>query len=125
MADERLVTIAQRLLALTQEGKLRWQPAGKPAEGPASSFGARLASGTAVVASSDPEGRYPYSLRIFDDHGADLGRLETGEDAERWLGDGEADPWEQAVCGLYAEARKVAVAPEAALDKILTELKSR
>ena len=125
MPDDRLVAITERLLALTKEGKLRWQPAGKPGEGPASSFGARLASGTAVVASSDPDGRYPYSLRIFDDHGADLGRLETGEDAERWLGDGEADPWEQTVCGLYAAARGVAVAPEAALDAMLNELKSR
>ena len=122
MPDDRLVTIAQRLLTLTREGKLRWQPGGKPGDGPAASFGARLASGTAVVASSDPEGRYPYTLKLLDPHGAELGHLETGEDAERWLGDGEADPWEQTVCGLYAAARGVA---GGALDAMLTELENR
>ena len=125
MPDDRLLAIAHRLLALTQEGKLRWQPTGNPADGPAASFGARLGSGSAVVGSSDPDGRYPYTLRLLDVHGSELGLLETGEDAERWLGDGEADPWEQTVCRLYAAAREGAVGSDSALDTILSELENR
>ncbi len=121
MPDERLVSIARRLQALTAEGKLRWQPVREDA----AAFAARLGTGSATIRAADPQGRYPYRLELHDVHGAGVGALETGQDAERWLGDREADPWEVAVRDLYAAARGSAVKPDAALDAILDELENR
>lgn len=126
MPQERLVTIASRLLDITKSGKLRWQPASRPKDAdegwqPAS-FSTRLPKGAVTVHSEDPEGRYPYELRVLDTAGQEVARLETGQDAERFLGDGEADPWEQTVRDLYAEARRSAVQPEVVLDAVIEAL---
>ena len=118
MPDERLVRIAERLLALTTEGKLRWQPA-------ESGFSTRLASGSATVGAATAEGRYPYELRLQDGARGEVGRLVTGDDAELWLGDREADPWEATLHDLYAAARRSAVDADAAIAAMLDELERR
>ena len=126
MSDERLLTIAARLLDLTRTGKLRWQPPARPKDAPedwqARSFTTRLPKGTVVVESADPEGRYPYVLRVQDTVGQEVARLETGQDAERFLGDREADDWEQSIHDLFAEAKRSAVNPEVVLDALIEAL---
>ena len=57
--------------------------------------------------------------------GADVASVETGEDAEQWLGDREADPWETVLHDLYAAAREAAVDADATLDSVLDELRKR
>ena len=126
MPDDRLVAIAERLLGLTRSGRLRWQAPARPRDAEEGwlprAFSTRLPKGTVVIESEDPEGRYPYVLRVLDTVGQEVGRLETGHDAERFLGDGQADPWEQTIHELYAEARKSAVNPEVVLDALIEAL---
>jgi hypothetical protein len=126
MPQERLVAIADRLLVVTRSGRLRWQPQARPKDAEEGwqprSFSTRLPKGTVVVESEDPEGRYPYVLRVQDTVGQEVARMETGQDAERFLGDREAEAWEQAVHELYAEARKSAVNPEVVLDALIEAL---
>jgi hypothetical protein len=126
MPHDRLVTIAQRLLDLTKAGRLRWQPMARPegeeGEWQSSEFATRLPKGTVVVDSADAQGRYPYGMKVLDTAGAEVARLETGQDAERFLGDGEADPWEVTIHDLYAEARRSAVNPEVVLDAVIEAL---
>jgi hypothetical protein len=126
MPHDRLVAIADRLLDLTRSGRLRWQAPARPRDAEdgweSRSFATRLPKGTVVVESAAAEGRYPYGFRVLDTAGAEVGRLETGQDAERFLGDGEADPWELTIHDLYAEARKSAVNPEAVLDSLIEAL---
>jgi hypothetical protein len=126
MPHERLVTIADRLLTITRSGRLRWQPGARPKDAEDGwqprTFSTRLPKGTVVVESADPDGRYPYVLRVLDTVGQEVARLETGQDAERFLGDREADAWEQAVADLFAEARKSAVNPEVVLDALIEAL---
>jgi hypothetical protein len=126
MPHDRLVTIAQRLLDLTKAGRLRWQPMARPegeeGEWQSSEFATRLPKGTVVVDSADAPGRYPYGMKVLDTAGAEVARLETGQDAERFLGDGEADPWEVTIHDLYAEARRSAVNPEVVLDAVIEAL---
>lgn len=126
MSDDRVLKIAERLLEVTRSGKLRWQPGTRPKDAgedwQPSSFGTRLPKGTVLVDSDSPEGRYPYVLRVLDTVGQEVSRLETGQDAERFLGDREADAWEQTVQELYAEARRSAVNPEVVLDALIEAL---
>ena len=123
------MSIAERLLGLTAAGKQRWQAVARPDDvdddwQPAE-FGTRLEQGGATIASRRPEGRYPYSLTLYDLGGVEVGELETGSDAESWLGDGEADAWEITLRDLYAAARGSAVDVDAALDGMLEELRRR
>ena len=126
MPDDRLLKIAERLLELTRSGRLRWQPAGRPKEAEddwqPSTFSTRLPKGAVTIESADPAGRYPYLLRVQDAVGQEVSRLETGQDAERFLGDREADAWEASLHDLYAEARRSAVNPEAVLDALIEAL---
>jgi hypothetical protein len=126
MPHERLVTIAERLLQITRSGRLRWQPGPRPKDAEDGwqprSFSTRLPKGTVVVESDEPQGRYPYVLRVLDTVGQEVARLETGQDAERFLGDREADPWEQSVHDLYAEAKRSSVNPEVVLDALIEAL---
>jgi hypothetical protein len=128
--DERLTSATLRLAELTRSGKLRWAPVApsedeQEGEPQASAFTTRLTSGAAVVSSAKPEGRYPYELRLTDASGMLIGRLETGQDAEQWLGDREAEPWEMALHDLYAIVRNAAVHADASLEAILSELDRR
>ena len=116
--DERLIDIARRLTELTRDGKLRWQGSG-------TEYGTSLQSGKVVVTANRPEGRYPYVLRVSDRTGTEVGAVETGQDAEQFLGDGEAEPWEVAICELYAAARESADARSAGIEAILAELARR
>ena len=116
--DDRLIAIARRLTELTTEGKLRWQGSG-------AEYSTALTTGKVVVSSDRPEGRYPYVMRVSDRTGAEIGVVETGHDAEQFLGDGEADPWELAVHDLYAAARASADGTSAGLDAIVAELERR
>jgi hypothetical protein len=126
MPQDRLIAIADRLLGLTRSGRLRWQAPARPRDAgddwQPRSFSTRLPKGTVVVESEDPDGRYPYLMRVQDTVGQEVARLETGQDAERFLGDREADAWEQTVHDLYAEARKSAVNPEVVLDALIEAL---
>lgn len=126
MPRDRLITIADRLLGLTRGGRLRWQPAARPKDADEtwqpSSFSTRLPKGAVVIESSAPAGRYPYLIRALDTAGQEVARLETGQDAERFLGDREADPWERTVADLYAEAKRSAVNPEVVLDALIEAL---
>ena len=126
MPEQRLLTIADRLLELTRAGRLRWQPPARPRDAQEDwqprSFSTRLPKGTVVIESDAPEGRYPYLLRVQDAVGQEVSRLETGHDAERFLGDREADPWEAKLHDLYAEARRSAVNPEVVLDALIEAL---
>ena len=126
MTDQRLLTIADRLLALTKSGRLRWQPAVRPKDATDDwqphSFTTRLPKGAVAIESDHPDGRYPYVLRVQDTVGQEVARLETGQDAERFLGDREAEPWEQAIHDLYAEAKRSAVNPEVVLDALIEAL---
>jgi hypothetical protein len=127
--DPRLVTIGGRLLALTRAGRQRWQATPRPGdtgdEWQPREFQTGLEHGTALIASRDPEGHFPYVLRIVDPMGQEAARLETGQDAESWLGDREADAWEQGLADLYATAREATLHSEAAVDAILSELAAR
>lgn len=129
MPDPRLVTAASRLLELTRAGKLRWAPEVPPKDAPGdwrpAAFSTQVAEGTLTIASDRSEGRYPYELRVTGPGGADLGRLESGQDAELWLGDREAEPWETTLHDLYAAARDSTVNADATLDAILDELGER
>ena len=126
MPRDRLVAIAERLLDITRSGKLRWQPASRPKDAEdgwqPSSFSTRLPKGAVTIQSEDPQGRYPYELRVLDTAGQEVARLETGQDAERFLGDGEAEAWEQTLHDLYAEALRSAVNPEVVLDALIEAL---
>lgn len=126
MPDERLLTIADRLLGLTRSGRLRWQPPTRPKDAAEDwqprSFSTRLPKGAVVVESGHPDGRYPYVLRVQDTVGQEVARLETGQDAERFLGDREAEAWEQAIHDLYGEAKRSAVNPEVVLDALIEAL---
>ena len=129
MPDERVLDIAERLLALTTAGRQRWTAVAAPEEADddwqPNEFATRMEQGGAVVGSRAPDGRYPYSLTLYDLAGVEIGRLETGSDAESWLGDGRADAWEVTLCDLYAAARDSAVDVDAALDGMLAELQRR
>jgi hypothetical protein len=129
MPDQRLVDLASRLLELTRAGKVRWTPEAKPDEAPdewqAASFSTVVADATVTVTSDSPDGRYPYRLRATGVGGAQVARLETGQDAEQWLGDREADPWESTLRDLYAAAREASVHADATLEAILEELQNR
>ncbi len=126
MTDPRLLTIAERLLELTRSGRLRWQPAARPREAGEDwqphSFTTRLPKGAVTVESAAPEGRYPYAMRVQDTVGQEVSRLETGQDAEKFLGDREADAWETTLHDVYAEARRSAVNPEVVLDALIEAL---
>lgn len=126
MPEERLLKIVDRLLELTRAGRLRWQPPARPKDAPEDwlprSFATRLPKASVMVESEHPSGRYPYVVRVQDTVGQEVGRLETGQDAERFLGDREADAWEQAVHELYAEAKRSAFAPEVVLDSLIEAL---
>ena len=126
MPEDRLLKIADRLLELTRSGRLRWQPAARPKEAgedwQPSTFGTRLPKGAVTVESDDPAGRYPYLMRVQDAVGQEVSRLQTGHDAEKFLGDREADPWEVTLRELYGEARKSAVNPEVVLDSLIEAL---
>lgn len=129
MPDERVLLIAERLLGLTSSGRQRWQAVAPPEDADAewvpAEFGTRLEQGGAVIESRTPEGRYPYRLVLYDLAGAEVGKVESGSDAESWLGDGEADAWEVTLKDLYAAARHTAVDADAALDGMLEELQRR
>ncbi len=124
--EERLLKIAERLLELTRSGRLRWQPPGRPKDADEDwqprMFTTRLPKGAVSVESAAPEGRYPYLLRVQDAVGQEVARLETGQDAEKFLGDREADAWEVRLRDVYAEARRSAVNPEVVLDSLLEAL---
>ena len=124
--DDRLLKIVDRLLELTRSGRLRWQPPARPKDAPDDwqprSFATRLPKASVLIESEDPSGRYPYLLRVQDTVGQEVARLETGQDAERFLGDREADPWEASVHDLYAEAKRSAVNPEVVLDSLVEAL---
>ena len=126
MPEDRLLRIAERLLELTRSGRLRWQPSGRPEETEDDwqprTFATRLPKGAVSVESAAPEGRYPYLLRVQDAVGQEVARLETGQDAEKFLGDREADAWETTLRDVYAEARKSAVNPEVVLDALIEAL---
>ena len=126
MPDDRLLKIAERLLELTRSGRLRWQPPGRPKDADDDwqprTFSTRLPKGAVSVESAAPEGRYPYLLRVQDAVGQEVARLETGQDAEKFLGDREADAWEVILHDVYAEARRSAVNPEVVLDSLLEAL---
>ena len=126
MPDDRLLKIAQRLLELTRSGRLRWQPATRPKDAGEDwqprVFSTRLPKGAVSVESAAVEGRYPYVLRVQDAVGQEVARLETGQDAEKFLGDREADAWEATLHDVYAEARRSAVNPEVVLDALLEAL---
>ena len=129
MADDRLQDLATRLLDLTRADKARWAAEAAPEDAPEDwqprSFTTAVADATVTIASERPEGRYPYSLRVSGVGGADVASVETGEDAEQWLGDREADPWETVLHDLYAAAREAAVDADATLDSVLDELRKR
>jgi hypothetical protein len=124
--DQRLVRIAARLRQRTKAGQQRWQAAPRPQDAGDDwrprQFQTRLEHGTAIVSSEHPDGRFPYVLRIVDPVGLEAGRLETGEDAESWLGDREADEWERVLAELYAGVRDSTLHSDAAVDAILAEL---
>lgn len=126
MTDPRLLTIAERLLEVTGAGRLRWQPAPRPKDAADDwqprSFTTRLPKGAVTVESAAPEGRYPYVMRVQDTVGQEVSRVETGHDAERFLGDREADAWEATIHDLYAQARRSAVNPEVVLDALIEAL---
>lgn len=123
------MTIAGRLLALTRAGRQRWQATPRPGdageEWQPREFLTSLEHGTALISSRQPEGHFPYVLRVVGPGGQEAARLETGQDAESWLGDREADAWEQQLAGLYAAAREATLHSDAALDAILAELAAR
>lgn len=129
MADARVQSIAEHLLGITKSGKQRWLAVAPSKDAPQdwqpAEFATRLEQGGAAIESRKAEGRYPYKLSLFDLSGAEVGSLETGSDAESWLGDGEADAWEITLCDLYAAARGTAVDTDAALDGMLSELQRR
>jgi hypothetical protein len=126
--DARLVTIATRLLERTGAGRQRWQASPRPREAADDwkprEFQTRLEHGTAIVASEDASGRYPYLLRVVDALGLEAARLETGEDAENWLGDREPDAWERTLADLYAAVRKSTLRTDTSVDAILRELEA-
>ena len=129
MPDDRVLAIAARLLQLTTAELQRWQAVAPPEDAepewmPAE-FGTRMELGGAVISSRAPEGRYPYDFALYDLAGVEVGRLETGSDADSWFGDGEADAWEVVLQDLYAAARASAVDVDAALDGMLSELQRR
>jgi hypothetical protein len=123
--DERLVTIAARLLERTTAGRQRWQATPRPKDapdGPPREFQTRLEHGTAVISSAHAEGRFPYVLRIIDPMGVEAAHLETGEDAESWLGDREAEGWEDSLAKLYAAIRDSTLHSDTSVDAILRDL---
>lgn len=126
--DQRLATIAARLLERTVAGRQRWQAAPRPSDAAADwkprEFQTRLEHGTALTSSAAPEGRFPYALRVIDPLGHEAGRLATGEDAEAWLGDREAEGWERTLADLYAAVRKSTLHSDEAVDAILAELEA-
>jgi hypothetical protein len=125
MPDPRMLTVAERLLERTKAGRLRWQAASKPKDGPddwkPTSFVTRLQHGSATVTSEAPEGRYPYELRLREPTGQHIGELATG-DEDAWLGDREPDASERALAELYSAARASALNTTASLDAIVEEL---
>ena len=129
MADDRLHAVATRLLELTRSDKARWAAEPAPDDAPEDwqprAFTTAVADATVTIASAKAEGRYPYSLRVSGVGGTDVASIETGEDAEQWLGDREADPWEAVLHDLYAAAREAAVDADATLDAVLDELRKR
>jgi hypothetical protein len=129
VADDRLDDLASRLLELTKSDKARWTAEPAPDDAPEDwqprSFTTAVADATVTIASEKPEGRYPFSLRVSGVGGTDVASIETGEDAEQWLGDREAEPWEAVLHDLYAAAREAAVDADATLDSVLGELRKR
>ena len=125
MPDERMITVAERLLERTTNGRLRWQAASKPKdagdEWEPAAFVTRLQHGSVTVSSEHGDGRYPYELHLRDPTGQHIGELETA-DADAWLGDREPAPWERVLSELYAAARSSALSTTASLDAVVAEL---
>jgi hypothetical protein len=125
MPDERMITVAERLLERTRTTRLRWQAAARPKDAgddwEPRSFVTRLQHGSVTVSSEHADGRFPYELHLRDPTGQHIGELETG-DADAWLGDRQPAAWEQALADLYEVARSSALSTTASLDAVVAEL---
>ena len=108
---ERLVEVARRLRAATDEGQVDWTAEDD------TSFLWNGSSGAISVRSRDGDGEEPFELDVFS---AAKQKVETL--GSEWTEDEQPAPWNEALTRLYRAARRKALGVDRILDDLLAEL---
>jgi hypothetical protein len=108
---ERLVEVAKRLGAATDEGQVEW------AAEDDTTFRWTGSSGAISVRSRDGDGEEPFELDVFS---AAKQKVETL--GSEWTEDEQPAPWNEALTRLYRAARRKALGVDRILDDLLAEL---
>ncbi|HWL37316.1 MAG TPA: hypothetical protein VNQ77_14125 [Frankiaceae bacterium] len=113
----RLWALAQRLIALTEQGKVSWS------EGAAAdSFQLAASSASVTIASRDADGRAPFQLDVYSDSGTVVDSLES---ELRWDEEAQVDypaEWNDALETLYERAKRSALNIDTVIDSLIAEL---
>ncbi|MET8993744.1 hypothetical protein [Amycolatopsis sp. NPDC004169] len=109
--DERLIKIAEALLARTEAGKIEWEARDYP--GADDQFDYSTTWNTITVKSVDGDGQRPYGMYIKNENGLEVDHLINMDlGVQNLLSD------------LYSAARYIALDVDNNLDKLLDELSS-
>ena len=116
MSDQpvtELATLAARLIQLTGEGKIAWQPT----EGDGFAYKGSLA--TVVIRSQDSNQRHPFILSLLDGD-VEIDSLTSGwEEAE--YDTGPPHPWNEDLQTLYRVARRHARNIGALIESLIAD----
>jgi hypothetical protein len=108
---ERLVEVARRLRAATDEGQVEWTAEDD------TSFLWSGSRGAIKVRSRDGDGEEPFELDVFSSAKQKVETL-----GSEWTEDEQPAPWNDALTGLYRAARRKALGVDRILDDLLAEL---
>ena len=110
-ARDKMLTLLDRLMTLTKEGKIGWQPAGEDAP---YSYGFTTGGGQRVVIDSrDDDGRPPFDLIVFGPHGDIVSELSQSNEGDRIDYD---------LTTLWEQAKDMAAGTTKVLDELLRGL---
>jgi hypothetical protein len=117
--EERLMLLANRLIAATEKGRVEWTSASETN----TAFKASQRSGSVLIASDDGDGAYPYTLTVFDEGGRKVESLTTGAYPDVDMG---SDPyeWNDTWRKLYESARGQALKIDSVINAIIDDLDS-
>jgi hypothetical protein len=111
-----LATLAERLIQLTGEGKIAWQPTGDDGDDGFAYVGSRA---TVVIRSQDNGQRHPFILTLLDGD-VEVDSLTSGwEEAE--YDTGPPYPWNEDLQTLYRVARRNARNIGALIESLIAD----
>jgi hypothetical protein len=110
-----LAGFAKRLIQLTEEGRINWEPTGDDG------FAYVGSRASVVIRSQDKDQRHPFILSILDGD-VEADSLKSGWDAESEYEEGPPLTWNDDLQNLYGSARRSAFKIDVLIASILEEV---